>query len=255
MVHPAKAARWEIATTQKIAHRLTETLKDDTAHLADSTVAGALARGRTFATAGYDTDAIESFKEALCMDPHANEAAARLALVLLRIGRNSEALTVASKLAASAPKYSMREATSDEKINSFTILGKALAQNGRIAEAIHACEAATKNDSHDTTAPALLAYLHLATGEPKRALGHANAFANNPRFHDLASVMSLGHTNEALLPAFNRESVQDFLRVMMPGRPLFVEGDARLSPTAQGDDWCATASDLLGEAPGDEPAR
>jgi tetratricopeptide (TPR) repeat protein len=238
----AQSERWSVTTARKIAERTAVTLKEDMASLDQMNAAGALARGRVFARARYYNDAIESFKEALCYDPGTHEAAARLILTLLGVGRREEALNAAVKLAADAPDYSMQENSSEEKINVFTLLGDVLARSGRTEDAMEAYEVARKKDKSDSTAAARLAQLYLATGKTKEAMTLAPRFEKNARFHDLTGVLSLAKTSEALLPRYDAAAI---IAGTIVGRPFNVHGDARLAPVVEDQGaWCASIDEL-----------
>ncbi|MCE9667072.1 tetratricopeptide repeat protein [Myxococcus stipitatus] len=244
----AVAARWTQSTARQIEKRLLEALQSQSANVEDNTAEGALARGRLFSVALYHEKAIESFREALSLDPSQYEAAARLVLVLLRTRRHEEALEVATKLAAEAPDYELPEMTSDERISVFTLLGNALVQNQRTDDAIQAYQTARKLSKRDTTAAARLAQLYLSSGEPKRALEQSSAFSRNPRFQDLASVLTLGKTNEALLPTYRRASIADIVGLTDHGRPLTVPDGSRLASVVEGSTaWCAEPRDVLAD--------
>jgi tetratricopeptide (TPR) repeat protein len=240
-------ARWDVKVAKKIATRLAETLAQETAKYEQSTSDAALARGRVFALASYDDSAIENYNEALALDPTQYEAAARLVLAYLGKGQAAQALATAMKLAAEAPTYEMPEVTSDEKISAFTLLGNALVQNDRLDDAIKAYETARETSPSDSTAAARLAQLYLATGQPAKAIEQGPLFSNNPRFRDLASVITLGKKSEALLPSFPRENLASTIHVALHGRPLMIEGNFRVAPIAEGDAaWCASEDDILG---------
>ncbi len=247
----AAAPRWTQGAARMIEKRVLETLQGQSANVEENTSEGALARGRLFAMALYQEQAIDSFKEALSLDPTQYEAAARLVLLLMRVRRHEEALDVATKLAAEAPDYEMTEMTSDERISVFTLLGNALVQNHRTEDAIHAYQTARRMSKRDTTAAARLAQLYLASGEPKRALEQANTFSRNPRFRDLSSVLNLGRTSEALLPTYRRESLADTLALADHGRPPTVPDGSRLAPVEpEASAWCADVPDVLADEHG-----
>lgn len=242
-----KDSRWEIDVTRTMAKRLGQSVSEDSSKVADSSSAGALARGRLFALSSYHDRAIESYRESLALDPTQHEAAARLVLLYIRTGQPSLALATAMKLAADAPKYELREMTSEEKISVFTLLGNALVQNDRIDDAIQAYEVAQRTSKADTTAPARLAQLYLATGQPKKAIEQTEAFAGNPRFRDLASVLILGKTNAALLPAFRRDRLIDALALSDHGRPLTLGNTVRVAPAiADEGAWCGDVAAICG---------
>jgi tetratricopeptide (TPR) repeat protein len=236
--------RWVIAVTQMIAERLAQAVEHDRPHLHESTAAGALARGRVLALAAYNQQAIESYREALSLDPCLHEAAARLVVLLLRTGQVEPALAAALKLAAEAPHFQLREMSSDESIGTLTLLGNALARNGRADDAIEAYAAARRVCGNDSSAAARLAQMYLATGEPHKALEQASAFADNPRFHDLASVLKLGKTSEALLPSFHKDLVASLVSLEDHGRPLSVGGQHRHAALSEDDvAWCMPVPD------------
>jgi tetratricopeptide (TPR) repeat protein len=237
-----------------ICRRMTETLQGTSGKLSERSAAGALARGIVFHMASYFEEAIESYKEALALDPALDEAAARLVLAQLKARQYDKALASAMRLSARAPGFELKEMSSNEHTSALTLLGDALAYNGRIDDAIQAYQAARRTSSGDTFAAGRLAQLYLASGEPKKALEQTKAFAGNPRFRDLSTVLKLGHLSEALLPAFNRASMPDLLMRADPGRPMVVDGAARVAVIAWGDDrWCGELPD--GDTVDKDPAR
>lgn len=238
-----EGGRWVVAVTKMIGEHLAAELQGDLARLGESSAAGALARGRVFSLAAYNLQAIESFREALSLDPKLHEAAARLVLLLLRTGQTEPALATALKLAAEAPYFQLREMSSSESIGALTLLGNTLARNGRTDDAIEAYLAARRVCETDSSAAARLAQLYLATGQPHKALEQAPAFADNPRFHDLGSVLRLGKTSQALLPSFHKDLVASLVALEDHGRPLSVAGKhRRASLREQGSEWCLSAS-------------
>lgn len=234
---------WMTDTAQQIGTKLLERLKEDIEYLGRADANGALARGVAFSLASYNDAAIESYKEALTLDPSCHEAAARLVLLQLCQNQLNEALLTAMKLAAEAPEYELPEMTSDEHISVYTLLGNALVAVGRLDDAIEAYLAARRQSTRDTTAAARLAQLYLAKGQPTEAVEHASAFEGNPRFRSLAGLMSLAATSPALLPSFSDVNV---LALCDHGRPLVINGSARLAPLAPDDGgWCEDLPDVL----------
>jgi tetratricopeptide (TPR) repeat protein len=228
---------------EQVAKRLTETLQAASPALRQQTAAGALARGQVFQIAGYLDDAAECYTEALALDPGLHEAAARLAVVEAAAGRAESALSVAMKLAAQAPSFEMREVSSEQQVSALTILGDALANAGRTADAVSAYELARKSNPKDTFAAARLAQMYLATGQHKKAVDQSTAFAANPRFRVLAKVLTLGSKSEALLPIFDARAVHNSLRVAMPGRPVLADGEPVVAPLVDADTgWCGEPS-------------
>ena len=200
---------------------------------------GALARGKAFALAGYIDEAIESYQEALSIDCHQHEAAARLALMQMRANLPEDALDTAARLASIAPTYSMPEMTSDDSVNAFTILGNALVQNGRVRDSVSAYQQAMKEDSTDTAAAARLAQVQLATGNATEALRQQAAVEQSPRFRKLAGILALGAKSEALLPRLDVANIKDTIYLDVHGRPVVVDGEAQRAEVRPDDDsWC-----------------
>ena len=239
-----------MAIATAMCARSMQTLEESKKHLGERTAAGALARGKVFSIAAEYGEAAACFAEALSMDPALTEAAARVPLALLKAGQPEKALTRAMALAARQPEFIVQELVSNEKISAMTILGEALLANGRLDQAKDAYSAAHKISAQDTYAVGRLAQLHIATGQPKDAVGLAPQFAANPRacFRGLNAVLPLGNTNASLLPRITTDSLVASLTHCMPGRPILSDGTAQVAPLVWGnEDWCA-------DVPGD-PAQ
>lgn len=223
-----------------LAKQLTGTLQEASRLLDDQSAQGALARGKVLQCADYFVEAAESYADALALDPEMDEAAARLVVAQLKARQPERALASATKLAARNPGFELRELSSDQHASAMTLLGDALVHNGRVQDAIEAYKAAGGVSRKDSFAAGRLAQLFLSTGEPKKAIERAKDFANNPRFRDISNVLSLGQRSEALLPAFKGGSVVELLANTAHGRPLLVDGVARVASIEWGDDaWCA----------------
>lgn len=230
--------------TNSLHKNLLETLKNVGGRLNDHSAAGALARGQVFQLSGYYEDAVESYTEALALDPQLDEAAARLPIAQLLARHPAKALVSAMKLAERNPGFELKEMTSDQHQNAMTILGDALTFNERPKDAIEAYKVARTASKRDVFAAGRLAQLYLATGEPTKAVEQAKNVGNNPRFGNLARLLSLGQKNAALLPVSRAGAAIDMLSVTVHGRPLLVEGTARVAPLVWGDDqWCADLSE------------
>ncbi len=211
-----------------------QTLDETLPALPEASALGALARGQVYQLAGYFSEAIESYTEALALNRELDEAAARLTIVQLLAGEHGKALANAMKLAARSPAFQLQENTSDQHIGVMTLLGDALAFNGRSSDAIKAYELALAN-KRDTFAAGRLAQLHLASGQPGKALEQLAAASGNTRFRNLTRVLSLGRQSEALLPVIEPRALTAELSNAMPGRPLMIEATARTAPPAWGD--------------------
>jgi tetratricopeptide (TPR) repeat protein len=223
-----------------LAKRLTETLQEASKLLDDQSAQGALARGKVLQCSDYFVEAADSYADALALDPELEEAAARLVVAQLKARQPERALASATKLAARNPGFELRELSSDQHASALTLLGDALVHNGRVQDAIEAYKAASGVSRKDSFAAGRLAQLFLSTGEPKKAIERTKDFANNPRFRDFSSVLALGQRSEALLPAFRGNSVVELIANTAHGRPLLVDGEARVASIAWGDDaWCA----------------
>ncbi|MGC1498082.1 MAG: hypothetical protein WA790_19915 [Sulfitobacter sp.] len=230
--------------TKDIAERMFKALQNDLKYVGEDCSQGALARGRVLHHAGYKTDAAEQFELAIQLDEKNYDAWARL--ILTSIGQNQpeKALDRAVQLAAKAPDYAMQETTSDEVVSSFTLLGNALVLAGRNKDAIEAYTSASKKCPKDTTSAARLAQLHLAAGNPAAAMDQAKVFKDNPRFADLSSILGLGAASTALLPEFNGRELADRIALDVHGRPLTIDGEARLAELSDDSAWCADIPEL-----------
>lgn len=235
-----------IAHAELLFTRASETLKGARKQLDDNTAAGALARGHVFELVGYFPQAIECYKAALAIDPELEEAAARLSISQLKAGQFKNSLASAMSLAARNPEFQIRALATNEQVSAMTILGDALVTNDRLNDAIEAYQAARRiaagagGAGEDSYAAGRLAQIYLALGEPQKALELAPAYADNPRFHDLSSVMTLGRTSGALLPGIERASLASIVMAADVGRPLMIDHESRLAPLVQGDQsWCA----------------
>lgn len=236
----AKAASFDpCKTSRDIANKLQTVLTAAVNCVDDHTSEGALARGKIFSLAAYTEEAIDSFEQALHLDEGNHEAAARLTLMQLRLNKSEQSLSTAMNLASKAPNYTLEEMTSDEQISAFTILGNALVQNNRVEDAVQAYETARKEAGNDTTAAARLAQLYIATGKPAEALKQTDIFKDNPRYSKLSSFVALGARNPALMPTYDPASLSSQLALDAHGRPLTVNGEARLAEVAEDPEWCA----------------
>lgn len=222
-----------------LAQKLIETLQAASKQLDDRSAKGALARGQVLQSADYFVEAAESYKEALAFDPDLDEAAARLVVAQLKARQPEKALSNAMALASRNPGFELKELSSDQHASAMTLLGDALAHNGRLNDAIEAYKAAPTVSRRDNFAAGRLAQLYLSTGEPKKAIEQGKGFSNNPRFRDLSKVLALGHRSETLLPLFKGGSVAELLANTAHGRPLLVEGQPRVASIEWGDSsWC-----------------
>lgn len=206
---------------------------------------GALARGRIYLVARYFAEAAQSFAEALEKDPKMDEAAARLISVRMNQGRYEEALSLAIELASRNPTFEFKENTSDQVVSAMTLLGGALTAVGRTQDAIEAYLVARKSNPKDTFAAGRLAQIYIATGQPKLALQESKAVARNTRYAALARELARGAENALFLPSIRTGELRDLVGVADPGRPVIVEGRARVASLIDGcDAWCST-SDIL----------
>lgn len=224
----------EVGLAQLLHKRTTEMLQAAGQHLNENSPKGAFARGNVFELAGYFDHAADSYKAARTL-----EATARLAIVHIKDAKPELALKTAMSVTAANPKLRVQELTSTEEVSALTILGDALVSNDRKSDAIQAYLAARKANAKESFAAGRLAQVYLATGEPKKALELGPAFAANHRFDAISSVLALGKTSDALLPAIKPESLSAVLRRSPVGRPLLVSGAPRLAPIIEGDQaWC-----------------
>jgi predicted Zn-dependent protease len=231
--------------TGSLSKYLRESLDEAAKKLNDDSAEGALARGKVFQMASYFREAAQSYADALAKDNSLDEAAARLVVAQLKGRQPEKALASAMNLAARKPGFEVKEFSSNQYASAMTLLGDALVNNNRPADAIEAYKAARTESKRDAFAAGRLAQLFLATGEPKKALEQAKGVAANPRFRDLSRVLALGERSVALLPAFRADSLIDMIAVSDHGRPLFVDGTARSATLAWGnDEWCADIADL-----------
>lgn len=222
---------------QTIVRRLTETLRDAGAHLSEQSAKGALARGKVFQIAGHYANAERCYQDAVALDPNEAEAAARLAIVEILQSDAQRALKTAMELAARHPTFEFQEASSDDYVSVYTVLGDALVANGRVEDAVEGYKLARSTSKRDTFAAGRLAQLYMSTGEGKKALEQAPAVAQNARFRSLVGALSLGERSTALMPRNG-----GLVRVTgeVPGRPLLVDGDPVVAAVVQGDEtWCA----------------
>lgn len=230
-----------------LATHLMDTIKDARTHLDENSAKGAVARGQVFQLSGYLEDAVESYTDALALDPEMDEAAFRLARAQLLFHQPERALATAMKLAQRSPDFDLKEMTSDQYINTMTLLGDALVFNNRSADAIEAYKIARTSSKRDAFAAGRLAQVYLTTGEPKKAIELAKNVGKSPRFRSLANLLALGERNAALLPAFRPGSAADFVGTVPVGRPLMVDSLPRQASIDWGNnEWCA---DISKEAP------
>jgi tetratricopeptide (TPR) repeat protein len=215
---------------RSLARELAASLEED--KLGDDSPAGALARGKVFQAAGYLEEAIESYSGALD-SRYADEAAARLAIVRLYAGDADNALETAMALASRNPGFEVKELTSKQRVSALTILGDALAQKGRIDEALDAYERARKTSPRDAFAAGRLAEIYFAKGDTTRAAANARVAAKNPRFTTLTTLVEGGENVSAFAPRISKG-----LDVSKPGRPLLVDDAPLLAPLVRGDAWC-----------------
>ena len=229
-----------INLADSLATHLIATLEESKVKAAANTAEGALARGRIFQSTGYFAEAAESYLGALSQDVQLDEASARLVTVEIMRGRIDSALAHAMKLAARNPKFEFKEVSSDQVVSAMTLLGDALAADGRTKDAIEAYKAARVSNPMDTFAAGRLAQLYLATGEPKYAQQQAKEIGGNTRFAELSRMLALGAKSDAFLPSFRLDGLAGVLRVSMPGRPMVIDNDARVASIVHGCDcWCA----------------
>jgi tetratricopeptide (TPR) repeat protein len=221
---------------------LTASLVGATRVLASASAKGAIARGKVLQLAGYWEDAADSYAQALSSAGDADEAAARLVIAQLLSRQMDKALATATSLASRNPRLEVKELTSNRRVSALTLLGDALAQNGRLPDAIDAYERARKTVPKDAFAAGRLAEAFLASGEPAKAVALRREVATNPRFRDLSLVLERGAENPNLLPRFSATELQNRLSSKVPGRPILVEGTALVAPLVDGDDtWCSEA--------------
>jgi tetratricopeptide (TPR) repeat protein len=232
------------ALAESLCQELVQTLQGLCCELANDTPTAALARGKVFQLSGYYEDAVDSYESALGCDPDLDEAAARLVIAQLQARQPENALASATKLAQRNPGYELKEMTSTQAINSMTLLGDALASNGRLDDSIEAYKLALGASKNDVFAAGRVAQAYLAAGNPQSALEQAPNIGTNQRFRSLTALLELGRQNVALLPKFANGGGASLLSISAPGRPLFVEGAARVAPIVWGDDgWCAERPD------------
>lgn len=226
----AKSYAKEAKLARSLAAELTGTLEGATRSLESNTAAGGIARGKVFQAAGYLEEAAESYSQA--MEAKASdEAAARLAIVLLYAGNAEKALATATELARRNPSFEVRELTSKQRTSALTILGDAQAQSGRLDEAIETYKRARKTSPKDTFAAGRLAQAYLAKGDTRKAAEFVEDAARNPRFASVSRQLSGGVGGSVII---DRRQL-----VAVHGRPLFVEEKPRLAPIVRGDSqWC-----------------
>lgn len=235
----SKRHEYDIKLASTLSKRIASSLEEDFQKLDNNGVGGALARAKAFALAGYKEEAQQSLRDALAFDPECDEAAARLALLNVQTGDAEEALEVATHLVSRSPNFSTVEITSDQKINAFTILGRALVANNRNEDAVKSFERAREVEPEDTFAAAHLAQLYLSLGNPEQAVAQLDSISQNPRFRDLASTLQLGLTHEALLPKFSSAQTSAIIVSVGAGRPMIVNGAVRLADVVENEaSWC-----------------
>ena len=223
-----------------LSDHMRDTLKDASAHIGDSTPEAALSRGKVFHLAGYYEDAGENYTAATESKSDGDEAAARLAIVQMLSRQPEKALATATALASRNPGFEFKEATSDQYVSALSVLGDALAFNGRMEEAIDAYSRARSTARRDAAAAGRLAQMYLATGQPQKALELRQEVAKNPRFAHLSRTLEAGVRNERLLTSFGPNSVDSFLAIAVHGRPLLVEEAMVKASVVEGDaQWCA----------------
>src|SRR5262249_34910460 len=141
------------------------------------------------------------------------------------------------------PGYELKELSSNQTSSAMTLLGDALVFNDRASDAIEAYKIARSTSKRDSFAAGRLAQLYLATGDPSKAMEQVKGVDANPRFRNLSRVLCLGKRSTSLLGVFQRGSVESFLALTDPGRPLLVDGTPRRAAAVSGnDDWCADIS-------------
>ena len=220
---------------QSLIGQMVKTLAGTERFLLSDSADAAVARGKVFQLAGYLEDAADSYTAALGSKSE-DEAAARLVLVQLMSRQPEKALATATALASRNPGFEFKEMTSNRRISALTLLGDALAYNGRIDEAIPAYQRARATSSKDAAAAGRLAQAYLAAGQPKKAKALAPEIGPNPRFRRLTELLAGDVSN---LPT-GVDSLIGMLEVTVHGRPLVVDDALVFAPLVYGDDqWCA----------------
>jgi len=241
----AKADADPVGLAKSLAKHLMATLEAATDLAAERSADGALARGRIYQLAGYYAEAAENFLGALEKGPKLDEAAARLVNVRMSQSRYQEALALAVELASRSPTFEYKESSSDQVVCAMTLLGDTLTAVGRTQDAIQAYSIARKSNPEDTFAAGRLAQHYIATGQPELALQESKAVARNTRYAALARELSRGLENPLFMPSIRTDDLRGLLAVSAVGRPVMVEGNARVASVISGcDDWCATSSSL-----------
>ena len=201
--------------------------------------ADGLAQGQLFELADQDKMAEREYRKLLTHSDKdiSLEAQARFTIVLLKQKRFDEALAAAERLTAVAPKYSLNSVVSGETYSSHTLLGEALFQQGRQAEAIKAFSAALKLLPEDPFVSGRLALLYLATDKAKEAAALAGAAAKSSRYAGLANSLALVESG-VLVGRISADRALASVAGVAVGRPFRVDV-ARLAELADRSDWIA----------------
>jgi len=204
---------------------------------------GALARGKIFEITGDKEKAIYEYIDA-SKDISSLEPLSRLTIAQLQAGHYKSALSNAIKLSAKDDKYSVISLALAEKYSSMTLLADALLLNNRPDEAVKAYSKALTINPDDTFSAGRLAHLYLAQGQPAKAVALAPLVAKNPRFCDLASMLSLTKGDPSMLPKIEIAEVVALAGSSSAGRPLTVDGEPKFARITKDDSWCISIPPL-----------
>lgn len=226
---------------KSVSGHLAKNIKELTAASAGDTAQASLARGKLFQLAGYFEEAAQCFEAALACAPALSEARARLAIMQMRSHQPARALAVAMELAQRDPDFLLTELTSEQQTGAMTILGDALAVNGRVSDAVEAYKNAAKRSAKDVFAAGRLAQAYLSLGDAKSAFDQARMIPANPRFKSLTNLLRLGKESMSIMPRHTPDDMQSMMAVSAHGRPMTVNGVAATASLVRGDSpWCAS---------------
>lgn len=222
-----------------LAKNLLETIKNAAELTEKGGADAAVSSGRLFVLAKYNQQAVESFQAALMQNPDHDEAEALLVVSLVQAGDADRAIKHASRLAARNPSFMLKEMSSGQVANAYTLLGDAYASGGNVEEAKSAYEMAL--EFKDDFVGVRLAQTSLVLGDTKAATQFAEATATNPRFDDFANVLALGQRNPDLLPSLDASQFASLVAGNMVGRPYIVDGSIKTAELDDNnEDWCDT---------------
>jgi tetratricopeptide (TPR) repeat protein len=234
-----------IAEVESIAGQLISTLEEALKVIKTCTSEGQLARGKIYQSAGLLNSAVECYEAAAhvgCL-----ESLARLAISQLMLGNIEAGLDAAVKLAGINGDFRIQALSTNERISAMAILGDALLLSGREDAAASAYEAALKSERNESYAAGRLAHLLIAQGKGDKAIELRDVIGDNPRFSDLQNLLQLTAAEPFATPLVTLDRVRSTLIHAMPGRPLLVDGFARVAPSVYGTDWRAEVRLDIGE--------